>query len=328
MSVLISYSYFEPDDKKSAQRYQRNLKFFLKEGVEKFQKLPNIHQFKTCVLVQGGKCGVKELSDDIRINSENTGFDLGAHYKVIQKLDPEISKYDYYIFLNCGQRGPFLPTFWNSEQDHWSKVFINQFEKQKSKPGGVSASMFFHPKIKRPILETWAFALPRNVLRDVWKSTSVFSIHKTKENAIVQGEDTLGPYLYNHGYELGCLLYKYRDRDWLKVKDISEDVIEGDIPSRPFAYEGINIHPLEVVFYKTFWKTSAYDDENEYICPFEEKYTQWVLNEKDAERDDDGLSTAAAERHKKLSAKSTELWILVLAVALLCFFMIPVAFLI
>lgn len=263
--ILVSYSYHETHQ----PRYHTNVKFFLREALERFPSDSVDYLF----VIQGHECSVKLPEDHPRVTvlrTDNSGFDLGGHGKGIRHLLDDTEQllslpYDYYIFLNGGQRGPFLPSYWPQDQ-HWTRVFLNRFHHHR-KPGVVGATMFQHPKLQKPVVETWCMALTASCFWDVWEHVPVFELHRTKKQAVVNGEDVLGPFLHQQGYTVDCLLYKYRD---------GQEDINVDIPSRPFGYDSINIHPLETVFHKTYWQSGT-RSENGYECPFEQRYTEWAL---------------------------------------------------
>lgn len=264
--VLVSYSYYEA----SQTRYQDNLKFFLHEAVGQ----PCHDKTVDCtyvLVVQGHKCSVP-IPPNVRVHyTDNTGFDLGAHGKALELYKNQ--KFDAYVFLNCGQRGPFLPNYWPTNR-HWSYVFLDRLFKQE-KPGIVGVSIFCSKHLKKPVVETWAFCMSRDALETIQRNTGVFQLHSSKHSAVHKGEHTLGPYLFDHKFGMDCLLYKYRNVDWqnqaMKCNNCA-------IPSRPWSYEDISIHPMEVVFYKTFWQSFP-GQRSGYKCPYETRYTQWALGE-------------------------------------------------
>jgi len=57
--------------------------------------------------------------------------------------------------------------------------------------------------------------------------------------------------IINNGYTIDCLLYKYQDIDWTDKKNWNLN--NNKHPSRRHTYDGIDIHPFEVVFHKCFW---------------------------------------------------------------------------
>lgn len=270
--TLVSYSYYEGSD----PRYAENLRFFLNEGLKSLNQHKHVDYI---FVVQGRNCSV-QLPEHTQVRvllTDNSGFDFGAHYKgqvYLQQQGVDLTQYDTLIFMNSGQRGPFLPSYWD-DAHHWSEIFERRLAKHQ-RPGIVGSSMFCHKDTKQPIVETWCFALSQDAFQDVRENTSVFTVHATKYRAVIDGEDRLTPYLYDRGYDVDSLLFKYRDMDWSKGCDNCV------IPSRPWSYEDITVHPFEVVFYKTYWRSSANEDENGYVCPFEQRYTEWALKKNPA----------------------------------------------
>lgn len=259
MRTLVSFAYYE----KGTRRHQQNLLFFLQEGVQRFQTHKNVD----VVLCLNGPCAVPLPANRPHffvLQRSNEGFDFGAHAAVL-KHQAHIP-YDYYVFLNGSQRGPFLPTYW-PKNAHWTEVFTGQLAEPDF--GLIGASHFWHPKRKKPVVETWAFALTAQALALVQNSQSVFFQHPSKTSA-QEAEDRLTDIVLDGGLKFASLLLKFR-------KDTS-DRNNYKICSRPWNYEEISINPLETVFYKTFWDT-AEPKENFYECPFETRYTQWIMNE-------------------------------------------------
>ena len=270
MAVFVSYAYHEPSTR--PERVRDNVRLFLTLGTTPPHPTVTYH-----LTLQGSPAPPQIPSHVQVLSSENTGFDLGAHGKALASLDR--SAFDFFVFLNCGARGPFLPTYWPSDR-HWTTVFTDKLRAQ-SHPGIVGPSLFFHAQPRDAVVETWAFALSRAALEAVLASTSVFALHATKDAAVRHGEDTLTPFLQKHGFDVDCFLLRYQHHQpWRTDLALAtpEALNHGQIPSRPFRYEGINVHPLELVFYKTHWRSSGAMDDG-YECPFEQRYTQWLLDE-------------------------------------------------
>lgn len=268
MKLLVSYSYYE-----SLPRHATNLEFFLQKGVLPFLDTCNVDvQF----VIQGHRCSVS-IPHHSRIDTlytDNTGYDLGAHGKGLQhrRKQGKDTVYTHYMFLNCGQRGPFLPSYW-PQSKHWFHSFLERF-KRSEHCGAVSACIFCHPLLEIPVLETWAFALSRQAFVELSTNSTVFDLHATKTDALVNGEEKVAVALLSKGFAIDCMLLKYASEVWTLQKKTCN---QGLIPSRPWHYEGININPIETVFYKSWWKTKDRYDWEQYECPFEQKYTGWQL---------------------------------------------------
>ena len=271
--VFVSYVYYE----KKSQRHRDNLRFFIQEGIQGCD--PGCAD--VYLSINGHRCDVKlpDETPNFKVyRRENTGFDFGAHAGALKLLLETTQsrsftelKYDAFVFLNGSQRGPFLPSYW-PKTDHWSKVFTNRMTQNAL----VGSSQFFHPNTLTPTVETWAFALRPDAMQIAWDHKGIFREHPSKHSAVC-AENALTPLILKHNLKYCSLLLKYNTG-----KDIVQ-TNQAKIPSRPWSYEGISIHPLETVFYKTFWDSSI-ASENLYDCPFEVKYTQWKFGEPEGSR--------------------------------------------
>ena len=271
--VLVSYAYYE----KSTRRHQENLIFFLHEAVARFANQKHIR----IELNINGKCLVPLPPNTENFQAyirPNVGFDFGAHTDTLHRaLDRHKATsfvdlpYKHYIFLNGSQRGPFLPVYW-PKGNAWTDVFTS---KLVDDTGLVGSSMFYHEHTGSPVVETWAFGLRADALDAVWKSKRIFKQHPSKHSACV-AEDELAPLVKHAGLKFTSLLLKFNQNGEKQTNSYK-------IASRPWAYEDICINPLEVVFYKTFWDTAP-ESDNYYECPFEARYTQWILGERERSR--------------------------------------------
>jgi hypothetical protein len=263
-NVLVSYAYYE----KNTERHNKNLEFFLKEGYERFKMFKNVDIY---LCINGRKCNVQlpEETDNFKIiRRDNIGFDFGAHTDVINTVINKYGSldkcpYDTYVFLNMSQRGPFLPVYWRPEL-HWSTVFSDKF-----KNAGLVGACSFYLNKDRPIVETWAFALRPDALKIAFEEGSIFTQHVSKSSA-VDAETNLTYILLKNGLNYSDLQLKYsKNRNYKNINKYK-------ISSRPWSYEDISINPLETIFYKTYWD-SAEPNNNGYNCPFEQRYTEWIL---------------------------------------------------
>lgn len=263
--VLVCYAYYE----KNTERHMTNLEFFLKEGYGRFKNFKNVDIY---LCINGGKCNVKlpEETENFKIiRRKNEGFDFGAHAEVINKVIDKYGSldkcpYDTYVFLNGSQRGPFLPVYWRPEI-HWSTIFSDKFKES----GLVGCCKFFHPADKKPTVETWAFALRPDALKVAWENGTIFVQQKDKHSAC-KAEDNLTRLILENGIGIDSLQLKFsRDKS-------SSNINNYKISSRPWSYEDISLNPLETVFYKTYWDSGP-DHDNGYNCPFEQRYTEWIL---------------------------------------------------
>ena len=96
-------------------------------------------------------------------------------------------------------------------------------------------------------------------------------IRKEKLSAggvVVMGEYGITIALTMHGYKIDTLMAKYANVDWTDQANWHcNDHVH---PSRHGTYDGISMHPYEVVFLKASWYVGV---------PFADKYATWLTNE-------------------------------------------------
>jgi hypothetical protein len=248
------------------------------------------------IAVNGRHCSV-EIPDGVKVlKRDNKGFDFGAY---TDGLNSVTGKYDYYMFLNAGQRGPFLPVYWPKKL-HWALAFIELF-KEHPKAGIVGSSMIVRHPFPSPVVETWAFMMSCKALEYVRGCSNVFSQHASKWDAVVQGEDQLSVVLRKGGYEAYCMLYKYKRMNYEDYKD--KMMCNGWVVSRPKCYEGIDIGLLETIFYKTYWRSTGNAKDDYYECPIEQRFTQWDFKEPEYSRTILNLESNGVSFGKDISVK-------------------------
>src|SRR5439155_21004241 len=105
----------------------KNLEYFSKIGIT------NNEDILYVIIINGHKCSIElpNYNNCIVLKKDNTGFDFGAHYFGIQylkekfKCDVNEFPYDYFIFLNAGVIGPFLPSYYPNDL-HWINIFTSK----------------------------------------------------------------------------------------------------------------------------------------------------------------------------------------------------------
>lgn len=271
-SSLVSYAYYEGTD----SRNMENLTFFLRHGVERFRTHP--YPVSVWLSISDGVCSVPlpQESDRFHIlRRPNAGYDFGAHRDVLTRVMEYHSvkridalPYQTYMLLNCSQRGPFLPRYWPVDR-HWIHAWTQGLQERRLDL--LSASVFAHG-----ICESWAVAVSARALHHVWAPVFQQAPLETKSD-VCECEKSLTRTVRSAGWRVGSMLM--RDTYGFQRPQNPDDFV----PSRPWAYDGISIHPLETMFYKTYWSSSSVPEENFYECPFEARYSQW-LNQEDIPR--------------------------------------------
>lgn len=270
MKTVVSYAYYENI------RSMYNLDFFSQIGIIDNPDILFI------IVINGFYCSVQlpNYKNCVIIKRENKGFDFGAHRASIDYLLDLYNcdnvggiPFDYFIFMNCGVIGPFLPKYYPSNVS-WTNIFTSQIT-NKIKLIGTSLVCFAYnaEEGKGPHVEGFCFCLDKIGLGIVMNTNKVFINHNTKKDVINNGEYGLSKAIINAGYSLDCLLYKYQNIDWSDVQNWV-NVNNNGFPSRNNTYDSITIHPFEVVFHKWYW-----EKENSVNFNYVMKYKKWKLDE-------------------------------------------------
>lgn len=262
--TLISYAYFE------TERTIVNLKFFSKIGINESINILYV------IIINGHNCSVElnNYKNCIILKRDNIGFDFGAHNYALNWLKNEYNDklpFKYYIFLNCSVCGPFLPVYY-PENLHWSNIFISRLNNRVKLVGtSIVCLPISEGNGEGPKVEGFCFATDNIGLNILIDKKTIFMDHPTKYSAIINGEYGMSNTIIEKGYTLDCLLYKYKNYDWTDKKNWN--VNKNLHPSREGTYDGISIHPFEVVFHKWYWQYLPTVSFN-----FFEKYLHWTLN--------------------------------------------------
>jgi hypothetical protein len=242
------YAYYEKNDE-----YKENLDYFLTKG--------GIQDGIDYYIVINGECTV-DIPDKSNIKviyRENKGFDFGGWQHAIKKYIKK--QYDYYIFLNSSVRGPypenkpwleyFLPLFTSSKDVKLVGTTINIFDSEfwvdmkpiyeKDGPYSHVQSMFF-------ILNREGFDY---LLEQKFFDDEELLVEKNNMNhMILYKEVMMSQIIIKNGWNINCILPKYRNLDYREVKTNINP--SGCDPYYRGAYFGGTIQPEEVVFYKSY----------------------------------------------------------------------------
>ncbi len=269
MKTVVSYAYYETN------RAMYNFDFFAQVGIIND---PNV---LFIIVINGQKCSIEipKFENCVIIKRDNSGYDFGAHRTSLDYLTDLHScavkdiPYDYFLFMNCGVIGPFLPKYYPKNMS-WTNIFTDNLT-DKIKLFGTSMVCFEYNAVtgQGPHIEGFCFCLDKIGLNVVFDKKTVFTNHKTKYDAIQDGEYGLSKAILAAGYSLDSLLYKYQNIDWSN-KENWFNQNNNAFPSRSGTYEGISIHPFEVVFHKWFWLNNPPVNFN-YVV----RYRKWKLNE-------------------------------------------------
>ena len=289
--TLVSYSYFEKDD---VQRF--NMEFFMAVGMGQSPRFKPPQATDFVVIISGEKCSpckqllpslvethsgtrnFPEISQAWSVpgltmlqRTQNEGMDFAAHNITLQWLQRTGSygKYRYFIFLNSSVRGPFYPSYM-PQGWQWTRAYTDRIVGNVKL---VSSSIVCLPTVDAggfgPKAESWAFATDPEAL-ELFTRAGVFHLRTCKlcdDGVVVRGEYGLTNVLFSHGLGIATLMSMYHpETDWLDDKNWHCN--NNAHPSRHGSYDGIAMHPFEVVFLKASWHVGE---------PHTAHYSKWFL---------------------------------------------------
>ena len=263
--TVISYAYFETENS------IYNFDFFIRTGI--------VDDCLFVIVINEHRCSVEIPNKEniIIIRRDNVGYDFGAHGATIKyllnKYNGELS-FEYFIFMNCSVIGPFLPSY---HTGNWTNIFTSKITDTVKLVGTSIVSLEYGRRrsldlISGPNVEGFCFCLDKIGFEIVYQKGTVFVDHKTKDDAIRNGEFGLSQPIFAAGYSIDCLLYRYQDVNWRNENECVKYDNDNKFPSRDGRHDGISIHPFEVVFHKWFWHR-----ENQVNFEYVDKYRQWKL---------------------------------------------------
>jgi len=240
------YAYYEKNEE-----YKNNLEYFLEKG--------GLQSDIDYYIVVNGKCSVDipDISNVRTIYRENKGFDFGGWQHIIKNYIHR--PYDYYICLNSSVRGPY------PENKPWLEQFLPLFGKDV-KMVGTSINIFdsefwvdmksiYHKDAPYSHIQSMFFILNRESF-DFLSEVGFFDDeadlveNNNMNHMILYKEVMMSQLLIRNGWNINCILPKYRDLDYREVKyNINPS---GCDPYYRGTYFGGTIQPEEVVFYKSY----------------------------------------------------------------------------
>jgi GTPase SAR1 family protein len=182
---------------------------------------------------------------------ENKGYDFGAYSYVIDKL----KVYDYYFFMNTSVKGPYL-----KNNDKWYDRFLPLFNDNVHLVGtsiNICTSKIYcvdsNSKVK-PHVQSMFFCLDKKYFNEL-KDENFFNeseINNMTFTELIRNKEVgLSEIALKKGYNINCILSKYKGLDYLNVtEDINPTSIDGDSYFNG-KYFGQTIDPYEVIFFKT-----------------------------------------------------------------------------
>lgn len=246
--TVVIYHYYEKDS-----TYKENLLHFFSFGYSK--------KIDYLIVIAGEHSVNLPAAENISyIFTENLNNDFGGYCHAINNV-LDISKYDFFFFINSSVRGPFLTA---RDKKEWTEYFIEQLQPDtgivgstinilpSSSPCAIGYAEKYGHSTNYAHVQTTSYLLPRKTLLHLMKegfynSTGI----PNKEDAIRDYEVRLSQLIKDRGWNLKSLLPEYNNLDYrLAHVDINPTSDHGD-PCFKDGYFGRTTHPNEIIFIKT-----------------------------------------------------------------------------
>jgi hypothetical protein len=277
---LIIFHYFEKD-----ASYRDNFLHFLAYGYSS----DNDYIF----IISGSHTLDLPIAENISyLFTENHNNDFGGYCHLINN-GVNISKYDFFFFVNSSVRGPFLLF---REHKHWTEYFIEQLDPEVGIVGSTinihsSSSPYSEAYFKKyggiglcSHVQTTSYLLPRkSLLFLIDQGFYALQGILNKDEIILEYELKLSQLLKERGWNLKSLLPEYNQIDFRKKHfDVNPTSFYGDLLFKS-RYFGRTVHPYEVIFIKTNRDlySSAYLDRLTYSISCSNQLSNSQLNSKD-----------------------------------------------
>lgn len=231
-------------------QYDRNVRFFMRHGLSSHQGVDYFvvqnhpewnHDHPT--EVQAKPLGLSHVH---WIHRPNLSQDIGAYGSAMRHMDT--TQYNFFVFVNSSMRGPFLPP-WSDFTRHWSQYVTDKLTDSVALVG--SAINYYYGK---PHVQSMMMAMDQRGV-SVYQEHDLFMLtdQVTKKHVLIQKYEVGGSQaILAAGYNLDCFVTALQNRDWRKIPQyfIPEDPKHYDMWGHS-NYFGNNLHPYEVMFFKT-----------------------------------------------------------------------------
>ena len=242
------YSYYEKDDK-----YKKNFEFFLSNAI-----LEDVDYY---IIINGDSTVEIPEKNNIRVfTRENKGYDFGAYSHALKNME---HIYDYYFFINTSVIGPYLDN--REPSKDWTDYFIELFNNDSVKVVGTSINVYefkqfghdltelYGDKPVYPHVQSMFFCIKHDYL-EYLNSVNFFNEEELNDKdityVVAYKEFGLSQIALNKGWNINCILEKYRDLDYLQI-DKNENVSSsGGDPYYKNSYFGKTIQEEDVIFFK------------------------------------------------------------------------------
>jgi hypothetical protein len=247
-SCCCLYTYYEKND-----LYKNNFIYFLDNGI-----LENVDYY----IIINGFCSV-EIPDKENIfvfKRKNKGYDFGAFSYGIKKLN---KKYDYYFFINTSVAGPYL----RNNSKPWTNYFLDLFNDNVHLVGTsiniygsnrfskYNLTKLYKKNIPFTHIQSMFFCIDAEYF-DYLNKINFFDEDELNNVSnigyiIAHKEIGLSQIAINNGWNINSILSKYKDLDYINIKEDFNHTSNNGDPYYNNAYFGETINKYDVIFFKT-----------------------------------------------------------------------------
>lgn len=239
--ICVIYNYYEKND-----IYKKNFIYFLKNGI--------LNELDYYIIINGKSTVNIPIKTNVHIYyRENKGYDFGAFSYVINKKINK--KYDYYFFINTSVKGPYL----RNPNIKWYESFLSLFNTNTHLVGtsiNICTIKHIQDKFSKNVVshvQSMFFVVDHSFLNEL-KNGNFFNEDEINNmnfgDLILNKEVNLSQIAINKGYNINCILSKYKGLDYINIKEnINLTSTYGD-PYFINGYFGETIDPYEVIFFK------------------------------------------------------------------------------
>ncbi|KAK9816513.1 hypothetical protein WJX72_001363 [[Myrmecia] bisecta] len=247
-STLIIYVYSNSDPE-----YSRNLHFFIKNGMRDGDGCEYLVIVQQDPAQPGGDLPPLPSNAQYMYHA-NECYDWGTFGWAIKTGKVDTAKYTFIIFMNSSTRGPILAPYWPREM-HWSQIYTNKLsDKVKLVGSTISCEPAWRGSNRanemRQIahVQSYVIATDQVGLKVLQDNGEVFKCYTDMDDTIFNSELGSSLAIYEAGYSVDSLMLRYQGVDWSDRSNWQCNA--GLNPYAEFAYDGIELNPMEVVFVK------------------------------------------------------------------------------
>lgn len=250
LKSIVFYCYKEDESTK------KNLQFFLDNGTF------DSNNIKFVIIVNDNIITLK-IPEYCCIILKDNSYDMEAYKYAIEKTE-NLESFDTFYFLNSSCIGPFVPEYCKK---NWIEIFNDMFIRDICLvgpiieiPGRFAPIIEIPDRFVPPFIHTYMFGVNKIGLEILLTNDDVFVKDVNKEHLLVC-ERLITSKILDKGKNVKSLLRKFRHINWLQKEIWNREIWQkSDLPSCPeipFNYDGIDIHPFEIIFVKNIRDTHS-----------------------------------------------------------------------